>query len=211
MKVVVVDDHPLVCEGIKAVLDQEEGMKLVGRANNGQEAENLLKSVQPDIALVDLRLPGEYGIDIIKKLRPLAPACRFVILTTFANPQDVRQAMNEGVEGYILKEALPEEMTAALRLIGKGRPYFDPAVIQLMTNHSKITRDRLSDLTERETEVLEALVRGMSNRDIARQLFVTEHTVKKHISNILDKLEMKDRTQAALYAVGNGMGRLKVV
>lgn len=207
LKVVVVDDHPLVCEGIKAVLEQEAGMEMVGRAGSGHEAELLLSRTQPDVALVDLRLPGEHGVDIIKRLRPLAPGCRFVILTTFAAPEDVRRAMAEGVDGYILKEALPEEMIAALRLVGRGRPYFDPAVMQMVMQQPNKEEDRLSDLTEREREVLEALARGLSNKEIAKLLYVTEHTIKKHISSILDKLNLKDRTQAALYAVEKGMGR----
>jgi len=205
LKVVVVDDHPLVCEGIKAILEQEKDIVFAGMAGSGMEAAKLLSRVQPDIALVDLRLPGEYGIDIIKKLRTLAPGCRFIVLTTFADPEDVRRALEAGIDGYILKEALPEEMTAALRLVGRGRAYFDPVVMQLMISQPINGKNGLSALTEREHEVLTALARGLSNKEIARQLFVTDHTVKKHISSILDKLEMKDRTQAALYAVAHGM------
>lgn len=207
MKVIVIDDHPLVCEGIKAVLENEPGIELAGRAGSGREAEKLVADEKPDIALVDLRLPGENGVDIIKKLRPLAPECRFVILTTFAEPGDVRRAMDAGVDGYILKEALPEEMVAAIRLVEKGRLYIDPAVMQVVVNLQKKGEDRLSELTEREMEVLQALARGLNNKEIAACLFVTEHTVKKHISNILDKLELKDRTQAALYAAGKGLGK----
>jgi two-component system nitrate/nitrite response regulator NarL len=205
LKVIVVDDHPLVCEGIKAILDHEEGMEMAGSAGSGLEAEQLFAKIRPDMALVDLRLPGENGIDIIRRLRQLAPDCRFVLLTTYAEPDDVRQAMDAGVDGYILKEALPEEMTAALRLVGKGRLYFDPAVMQMLLQQPKKGEDQISDLTERELEVLRALTHGLSNREIAGSLYVTEHTVKKHISSILSKLELKDRTQAALYAVSNGV------
>jgi two-component system nitrate/nitrite response regulator NarL len=205
LKVIVVDDHPLVCEGIKAILDHEEGMEMAGSAGSGLEAEQLFAKIRPDMALVDLRLPGENGIDIIRRLRQLAPDCRFVLLTTYAEPDDVRRAMEAGVDGYILKEALPEEMTAALRLVGRGRPYFDPTVMQMMLHQPKKGEDQISDLTERELEVLRALTHGLSNREIAGTLYVTEHTVKKHISSILSKLELKDRTQAALYAVSNGV------
>lgn len=205
MKIFVVDDHPLVCEGIKAILDNEEDMELAGSASSGQEAEQSFAHMKPDLSLVDLRLPGESGIDIIRRLRHLAPDCRYVILTTYANPEDVRMAMEAGVDGYILKEALPEEMTSALRLVGRGRPYFDPSVMQMMLQQPKKGDDNLSELTDRELEVLRALTRGLSNREIAGMLFVTEHTVKKHISSILCKLDLKDRTQAALYAVSNGV------
>lgn len=205
MKVFVIDDHPLVCEGIKAILDNEDGMELAGSASSGQEAEQSFARIKPDLALVDLRLPGESGIEIIKRLRPLAPGCRYIILTTYADPEDVRTAMEAGVDGYILKEALPEEMTSALRLVGRGRPYFDPSVMQMMLQQPKKGDDNLSELTERELEVLRALTQGLSNKEIASLLFVTEHTVKKHISSILCKLDLKDRTQAALYAVSNGI------
>ncbi|MBO8128218.1 MAG: response regulator transcription factor [Peptococcaceae bacterium] len=207
MKVVVVDDHLLVWEGIKAVFEPVEDFKLAGWASNGHEAEQLFAAAQPDIALVDLRLPGEYGIEIIKKVRSLAPGCRFVVLTTYGDAEDIKRALDAGVDGYLLKEALPEEMTTALRLVGRGRPYFDPAVMQFVMHQPSDDKDGLSELTEREREVLRALARGLSNKEIAGLLCVTEHTVKKHISSILGKLELKDRTQAALYAVAHGIGR----
>lgn len=206
MKVAVVDDHPLVWEGLRAVLESQQDFELAGWAGSGREAEKLFAHLQPDLALVDLRLPGEYGIDVISKLRPLAPGCRFVVLTTYADPDDIRRATEAGVDGYILKEALPEEMITALRLVGRGRPYYDPAVMQLVMQRPGKENDPLRDLTEREREILDALARGMSNKEIASILQVTEHTVKKHVSSILGKLGLKDRTQAALYAVAHGMG-----
>lgn len=205
MRLVVIDDHPLVWEGIKAVLEPEEDIDIVGWANSGKEAERLFDSVRPDIALVDLRLPGENGIDIINKVRHLAPECRFIILTTFADSQDIKQAMDARVDGYILKEALPQEMTTALRLVFRGRPYYDPAVMQFIMHKSNKEEEILSELTERETEVLTALARGLSNKEIASKLFVSEHTIKKHISNILGKLGLKDRTKAAIFAASHGM------
>lgn len=207
LRVVVVDDHPLVWEGLKAVLESERDIEPVGWAGSGREAEQLFPCLQPDIALVDLRLPGEYGLDIIRKLRPLRQECRFIVLTSFADRDDIRRAMEAGVDGYILKEALPEEMIAALRLVGRGRPYFDPAVMQLLVQQPQKEDNPLAELTERECEMLQALARGMSNKEIASLLHITEHTVKKHVSSILSKLGLKDRTQAALYAVAHGMGR----
>lgn len=207
MKIVIVDDHPLVCEGIKAVLEQEEDIEMLGCARSGREAEQLFARFQPDVALVDLRLPGDYGLDIIKRVRPLAPCCRFIILTSFADQDDIKRTMEVGVHGYILKEALPEEVISALRLVSRGRPYFDPAVMKLVMQLPKKDESRLSELTERESEVLQALAKGLNNREIASLLYVTEHTVKKHVSSILNKLEMKDRTQAALYAAAKGVGK----
>lgn len=199
MRVAVVDDHPLVWQGIKAVLAAEPDMEPIGYASNGREAERLIEEQNPDVVLMDMRLPGESGIDIIKRIKPKAPAARFVILTTYAERQDVNAAISMGVDGYVLKEALPEEMLAALRLVAQGRPYFDPAIMQLMIT-SQQRNDELSELTEREQDVLRELAKGLSNKEIAKELFVTEYTVKKHVSGILSKLGLKDRTQAALYA-----------
>ena len=199
MKVAVVDDHPLVWQGIKAVLAAEPDMEPIGYASNGREAERLIQEQNPDVVLMDMRLPGESGIDIIKRIKPKAPSARFVILTTYAERQDVNAAISMGVDGYVLKEALPEEMLAALRLVAQGRPYFDPGVMQLMLANQQRAHE-LSELTEREQDVLRELAKGLSNKDIARELFVTEYTVKKHVSGILSKLGLKDRTQAALYA-----------
>jgi two-component system nitrate/nitrite response regulator NarL len=200
LKVAVVDDHPLVWQGLKAVLQTDKDMEPIGWASNGREAEKLILEQKPDVVLMDLRLPGESGLDIVKRLKPRAPSAHFVILTTYAEQQDVTKALNIGVDGYVLKEALPEEMLNALRLVSKGRPYFDPAVMQLVARNRQ-RENELSLLTERELEVLQELGRGLSNKEIARKLFITEYTVKKHVSGILSKLGLKDRTQAALYAV----------
>lgn len=202
------DDHPLVWEGIKAVLEDEKDIEVIGCACSGKEAEQLFNKVNPDIALVDLRLPGEYGIDIIKKLRPQAPGCRFAVLTTYAEPEDINRAMSAKVDGYILKEALPEEMVSAIRLIGRGRPYFDPSLMQLLLNKAGREKNPFEELTGREREVLEYLAQGLSNKEIAGLIYVSEHTVKKHISSILSKLELKDRTQAALFAANHGLGKM---
>lgn len=207
IKVIVVDDHPLVREGIKSVFEALDDIEMTGWAGNGKEAEKLIVRVQPDVALVDMRLPGEHGTDIVERVRPLAPSCRFIILTSFAERDDIKRAMDAGVSGYILKEALPEEMIAALRLVARGRPYYDPTVMRIVMENQKDQKDNLSLLTERELEVLRSLSKGLNNKEIAAALYVTEHTVKKHISSILSKLALKDRTQAALYAVENLLGK----
>lgn len=204
MRVAVVDDHPLVWQGIKAVLQTEKDMEPIGWASNGWEAERLILEHKPDVVLMDLRLPDESGLDIIKRLKPKAPSARFVILTTYAEKQDVNVAINAGVDGYILKEALPEEMLTALRLVDRGRPYFDPAVMQLVVARQG-QQDQLSELTDREVDVLRELAKGLSNKVIANTLSVTEYTVKKHVSGILSKLGLKDRTQAALFAAEKGL------
>lgn len=208
MRLVLIDDHPLVLQGIEVIVQFQKDMEVVGTASCGEVGIKMLEEYQPDIALVDLRLPGEYGLDIIKKARKIAPQCRFIVLTSYSNRADIKRAMSEKVEGYILKEAMPEELLNAIRLVAKNRTYIDPVIMQTLFSQDK--DDPIEQLTPREMEVLEYLAKGMSNRDIAAALFVTEYTIKKHVSQILEKLDFADRTQAALYAYSKGMGQQNV-
>lgn len=205
MRLVLIDDHPLVLQGIEVIMQHQPDLVVVGTACNGEEGIRVIEDCQPDIVMVDLRLPGEYGLDIIKKARKIAPICRFIVLTSFSDRSDIKRALAEKVEGYILKEALPEEILNAVRLVGKNRTYIDPLIMQTLI--SQDMEDPMEQLTPREMEVLEYLAMGMPNRNIASILFVTEYTVKKHVSQILEKLDMADRTQAALYAYSKGMGQ----
>lgn len=206
MKVIVVDDHPLVRRGVEVVAGLEDDIELVGFASNGKEAEELLKNTRPHVALVDLRMPGEHGLDIVKKGRNICPECKFVILTSYATEEEIRDAMAIKVDGYILKEALPEELISAIRSVARGKNYYDPVVVQYaMGTENDAADDHLGHLTPREMEVLAALARGMNNKTIAETLFISEHTVKKHIGQILEKLALHDRTQAALFAVSKGL------
>ena len=208
MRLVLIDDHPLVLQGIEVVVQCQQDMEVVGTANCGEAGIKIMEEFQPDIAMVDLRLPGEYGLDIIKKARQIAPQCRFIVLTSYTNRTDIKRAMSEKVEGYILKEAMPEEILNAIRLVAKNRTYLDPVIVQTLLSQDK--DDPIEQLTPREMEVLEYLATGMSNRDIAAALYVTEYTIKKHVGQILDKLELSDRTQAALYAYSKGLGQCNV-
>lgn len=206
MRVVVIDDHPLVRKGVEMVLSLESDIELVGFASNAAEALEVIARSNPEIALVDLRMSGEHGLDIIKKAREINSVCKYIILTSYATPQEIHQAMALEVDGYILKEALPEELISAVRLVAKGRKYYDPVVVQHAMNSDKDLKEKgLDVLTPREVEVLSALAQGMNNRGIAVKLFISEHTVKKHIGQILEKLDLQDRTQAALYAVSKGL------
>lgn len=204
MRLIVIDDHPLVIQGIKAIVAMEAGIEIAGTASHYHEGLELLNSLQPDIAIVDLRLSGESGIDLIHKGKHLAPQCRFIILTSYSSHVDVSMAFREKVDGYLLKDALPEEILSAIHLVGKGRPYIDPTIMQTLLENKK--NDPIEQLTDREKQVLSSLAQGKSNREIAGEFFITEYTVKKHVSQILSKLGVVDRTQAALFAVENGMG-----
>lgn len=207
MRLIVIDDHPLAIQGIEAIVTMLAEMEVVGTASCCQEGLNLLDRLQPDIAIVDMRLSGESGLDLIRRGRTIAPGCRFIILTSYSSYAEITQAMEEKVEGYLLKDALPEEIQSAIRLVGKGRNYIDPAIIQTVLKERG--KDPIEQLTAREKQVLSALARGKSNREIAAEFFVTEYTVKKHVSQILSKLGVCDRTQAALFAVEHGWGENK--
>lgn len=207
--IVVVDDHPLVRKGVEMVVSLEEDIEIVGLAANGAEAMKIFKEKQPDVALVDLRFPEENGLDIIIKAREMSSACKYIILTSYATEEEISRALAAGVDGYILKEAFPEELLSAIRLVNKGRKYYDPAVVQFaMENKNNSEDDAFKELTSREIEVIAAIAKGMKNKTIADTLFISEHTVKKHISQILEKLALEDRTQLALYAVSKGLDKL---
>ncbi|EEG78438.1 response regulator [Dethiobacter alkaliphilus] len=205
MRVIIIDDHPLVRKGLELVASLEEDFEICGFAANGLEAMEVLEKHSPDVALVDLRLPGEHGLDIIEKARSINSTCKYIVLTSYATKEEIKQAMALEVDGYILKETLPEELITSVRMIHKGRKYFDPVIVQHALEEKN--EDKLSELTTREMEVLKFLSRGLNNKKIAEDLFISEHTVKKHVGQILTKLELQDRTQAALYGVSQALNR----
>ncbi len=203
MKVLLIDDHPLVRKGLASVLSLEKDIEIVGEAGNMNDALKAIEMYNPDLALVDIRLGNEYGLDIIEKSKSKNASCKFIVLTSSGSDGDFKRAEEAGALGYILKEALPEELLFAVRLVSRGRRYYDPCIMELLMKESS-KNDQDSNLTAREKEVLRALGEGLSNRDIAEKLYITEYTVKKHVSQILSKLELADRTQAALYAHSKG-------
>ncbi|MDR3601032.1 MAG: response regulator transcription factor [Desulfosporosinus sp.] len=201
MNIVIVDDHPLVLEGLITVLSVEGDMNLIGEAANVDDAIEIVIRTKPDIALVDLRLMNMSGLDVVKVCREKVPACKYIILTSSVEREDFRRARELGVDGYILKDAFPEELISALRLVYRGRKYYDSYMVDLMMSKDK-GDSNLEQLTPRESEVLRALGEGLNNKTIAEKLFITECTVKKHVGQVLAKLDFTDRTQAALYAMG---------
>lgn len=204
MRIVIVDDHPVVRSGLKHTLSQEPDMEVAGVANSTTEGIKVITDRQPDLAVVDLKMPGGGGLELIKECRQRVSGCRYIILSSFASYSEIAAAFSQRVEGYILKDALPEELLAAIRLVAAGRRYYDPQVMEYFLEGSG--RGPLEELTGREIEILNCLTEGLNNKDMAKKLFISENTVKKHISNILDKLELDDRTQAALFAVSHELG-----
>lgn len=206
MKVVIVDDHPLVRKGLNTILTLE-GMDIVGEARNYKEAIELFKTKKADLALVDLRLGRESGLDLIAESLLLKLECKFVVLTSSTDEADFKRAKEIGVDGYVLKEALPEELIHALRVIARGRQYYDPGVMDLLIDsRSPLKIDgQFEQLTPKEKEILLELGMGHSNKEISQKLYITEYTVKKHVSQVLAKLNLADRTHAALYANVKGL------
>lgn len=197
MKVFIVDDHPLVKRGLYSVLSLEDDIEVCGDASNVEDAVKSILDINPDIALIDLRLSSnEDGLDIVKMLKEKGHKCKIVIFTSSCVVEDVIKAEEVGINGYILKQALPEELIYALRLVYKGRKYYDPSLYEIRLKEEE---NPIDELTPREMDVLVALGSGLSNRDIAKKLYISEYTVKKHVSQILSKLNLSDRTQAALY------------
>ena len=193
MKIIIVDDHPLVRQGLASLISMEDDMELIGECSNVKEALSMVEEKKPDMAIIDLRLGKESGLDIVKACKKTS--CKFVILTSSAAYIDFKKTEELDVDGYVLKEALPEELLYALRLVHKGRKYYDPVLMQY-----KMQEGNSFNLTLREIEVLHKLGEGLNNYQIAKDLFISENTVKKHVSQILSKLSLQDRTQAALYA-----------
>ncbi|WP_342508594.1 response regulator transcription factor [Sporosarcina sp. FSL K6-2383] len=212
MKVVIVDDHPLVRKGLKSILTLDGSMEVLGEAANSREALELFSELKPELALVDLRLGNESGLDLITEAIRQGAACKFVVLTSSTEENDFKQAKELGVAGYVLKEALPEELLQALLIISKGRKYYDQGVLEFVMKPRGLVEENghVEKLTPKEKEVLMALGRGFSNKEISQFLYITEYTVKKHVSQVLAKLGLADRTHAALYANATGLVRYVV-
>jgi len=202
MNVLIVDDHPLVCNGIRSILIAEQDMKNVLEANDIKTALDLMSEHNFHLALVDMRLKNESGIDFIQRAKDIYPGCKFVILSSSSVAEDFEKAIKAGVDGYILKDAFPEDIVYAIKTVLKGRKYFDPVFMEKKNDpgHSGEPEGFGEMLSPREMEVLNCLGQGLSNKKIADRLFISENTVKKHVSQILSKLNFSDRTQAALYA-----------
>ncbi|UQZ33156.1 DNA-binding response regulator [Paenibacillus sp. PK3_47] len=197
VKVIVVDPYQLVRRGITSILSGDPDIEICGEASDGKETMALIESMQPDVCIMNNRINQQNGLDVIEKLKHAGAACKFVYLTSSLHPSELSKALSIGVEGLLLKEALPEELLYAIRHVGRGRRYYDFELLE--SKLMEKTADNEYDLTPKEQEVLAMLSEGLSNREIASRLIVTEYTVKKHVSQILSKLNLPDRTKAALY------------
>jgi DNA-binding NarL/FixJ family response regulator len=229
VRVLVVDDQRLMCDGIASLLEMQEAIEVVGTASNGQEALEKAVSLRPDVILMDVRMPVMDGVVATGQVRRELPSCRILMLTTFDDDEYVIAALQAGASGYLLKDLPAPDLASAVQAVYKGIYQLDPAVAskviaslsRLQTldsanqsgavssasgamSHAGTPSPRAGDLTGREVEVLRLIAKGATNREIAEQLVISEGTVKNHISNILSRLSLRDRTQAAIYARENG-------
>ncbi|MEA2324237.1 MAG: hypothetical protein QOD81_4087 [Solirubrobacteraceae bacterium] len=209
IRVVIADDHAVVRQGLRTLLELQDEMEVVGEAADGEEALAQVEATVPDVALLDLVMPRLGGIDAIRRIRERSPTTRILVLTSFADDDTVLPAVRAGAAGYLLKDVQPQDLIAAIRTVHAGEALLAPAVATMLVEQIAAgdePRDR-DELTPRERDVLAQLARGQPNKVIARELGVSERTVKTHVSNILGKLDLTDRTQAAVYAVRHGLVR----
>jgi DNA-binding NarL/FixJ family response regulator len=209
VNVLLVDDHAIVREGLRALLDEEDGMRIVGEAANGDEAVELAGRLQPDLILMDLKMPGLSASDAIRVIRSRHPTVQILVLTSYAEDRQVQEVMSAGALGYVLKDVAKAELLRAMSTVARGQPWLHAQAQRSLLNRMRRPAevDPFQLLTERERSVLKLIAQGMSNRDIGRALHLTEGTVKGYVSNILSKLRLEDRTQAALLAVKHGIDR----
>jgi DNA-binding NarL/FixJ family response regulator len=209
IRVAIADDHAVVRQGLRTFLELQEGMDVVGEAADGEEAVALVERTAPDVVLLDLVMPRVDGLEAIRRIRERAPATRILVLTSFADDNTVLPAVRAGAAGYLLKDVQPPELAGAIRTVHAGEALLAPAVATMLVEQLAAEDgagvERGEHLTPRELEVLGLLARGRANKAIALDLGVSERTVKTHVSNILGKLNLTDRTQAAVYAVRHGI------
>lgn len=208
IRVLLVDDQSLIRQGLRALLELNADLEVVGEAENGQTAINLVKQLQPDVILMDIRMPIMDGVAATKEICQEFPQIKVLVLTTFDDDEYVNAAMNNGAMGYLLKDTPSEELAIAIRAVDKGYTQLGPGIVKKLLHKFPPTASiepptqpiGLQELTPREMEVLKLIAIGASNREIAQKLFISEGTVKNHVTNILNRLNLRDRTQAAIFA-----------
>jgi NarL family two-component system response regulator LiaR len=211
IRILIVDDHAIVREGQRALIETEPGMTLVGEATNGVDAINLARSLNPDVIFMDLFMPDMGGIEATEAIKAENPEARILVLTSFAEDEKVFMAVKAGASGYLLKDSTPDEILTAVRNVNRGQPAMNPIIANKLMRELQRESDlppTEEPLTERELGILKLVAQGLSNQEIAEELVISERTVRTHVSNILSKLHLANRTQAALYALKEGLADL---
>jgi DNA-binding NarL/FixJ family response regulator len=203
IRILVVEDHPIVRQGLVALLSVVEGVQVVAQAQDGAEAVTQFEACHPDVTLIDLRLPRMSGVEVIQRVRVKHAQARFIVLTTFDGDEDIYRALQAGARAYLLKGMTVEVLISTIRSVHAGKSIIPPAIAQKLAE-----RMATEQLTQREQDVLQEIVRGKSNKEIGLALEISEATVKTHINNLLGKLGVEDRTQAATAAIQRGLVQL---
>ncbi|MEU1806249.1 response regulator transcription factor [Streptomyces sp. NPDC019937] len=208
IRVLLVDDHQVVRRGLRTFLEVQDDIDVVGEASDGGEGIARAEELRPDIVLMDVKMPGVDGIEALRKLRDLGNPARVLVVTSFTEKRTVVPALRAGAAGYVYKDVDPDALASAIRSVHAGHVVLQPEVADALLTQDEAGggQGRGGSLTDREREVLGLIADGRSNREIARALVLSEKTVKTHVSNILMKLDLADRTQAALWAVRHGIG-----
>ena len=210
IRVLIADDHAIVREGLRALIDTEPGLELVGEASDGVEAIQLARSLKPDVLLLDMLMPRKDGLEVIADIKQHELETRILVLTSFAEDDKVFPAIKAGALGYLLKDTTPHNLLQAIRDVYHGESSLHPTIARKLIgelHRPSSPPPAGEELTEREVEVLSLVAQGLSNQEIADQLVVSERTVRKHVSNVLGKLHLANRTQAALYAIQTGIAK----
>jgi NarL family two-component system response regulator LiaR len=211
IRILLVDDHEVVRQGVRAFFDVQEGFEVIGEAESGAEAVKIVENLVPDVVLMDLIMPGMDGVEATRLVKNISPTSQIVVLTSYHDDEHIFPALKAGALSYILKDVKMDELADAVRKAARGEATLHPRVasrvIQELQGANKDDQGPIADLTSREMETLKLIAQGMSNHEIAETLVISEYTVKGHVSNILSKLHLADRTQAAVFAWREGIMR----
>jgi DNA-binding NarL/FixJ family response regulator len=200
IRILIVDDHPVVCAGLTSMLSAQPGIEVVGSAASGEEALAIVQRDSPDVLLLDLRMPGMDGIGVLHALKKMEHSPRVVVLTSFEKEEDIYRAIRAGAHGYLLKDSIKSEMIAAISVVNAGKRYIPRHIAARLAD-----RMMRSDLTPRELQILELLAQGSTNKQIGSALDISDNTVRHHVNNIMDKLRVSDRTEAVATAMRSGV------
>lgn len=210
IRVVIADDHELVRYALRTVLEAEADICVVGEAASGSEAQDRCRELEPDVLVLDMRMPGKGGVEVCRSVKEVCPDTKVLVLTSFDEDEELFGVLAAGACGYLLKDTRPDRIVHAIRAVSDGQAVFDSAVANRVITGRPQANDELADpLSEREMDVLDLMAKGLSNKEIGRSLWIGETTVKTHVSHILRKLGQSDRTQAVLAAVKAGLVRLE--
>lgn len=210
IKILIVDDHPVVRHGLRGMIGYKPGLEVVGEAEDGEEAVLQAQALNPDIILLDLMMPRKDGLAVIKEVKEANPAAKILVLTSLTEDDKIFAALEAGALGCMLKDSSPHELIRAIRDVFRGELTLHPVIARKLLHRQNQSGSAApqTDLTAREIEVIDLMTKGMSNQEIADALFISEQTVRGHVTNILGKLQLSNRTQVVLYALRTGISQL---